>query len=427
MNIQQQFVFDKVREGKNVFLTGEPGTGKSYTVHHIIQWAIRSQKHIGVTAMTGVAAVLIDGVTLHSYLGIGLGTDDLHILVTKAFKNSKLRRKLTQLEILIIDEISMMNHELMGKVSRYLSSVRHKDLPFGGVQLICVGDFSQLAPCDGEYCFRGKTWKSADFEHCILTESIRHNDDTEFQDMLKRLRWGRCSDEDYERLLQLQNTEFPENIIPTRLYSLNVNVDKINNDELAKLIADGARTITYRVRFPHEINKNDYLKYSKALNINDITLCVGCQVVLTRNLNQDNGLVNGARGVITQIHPEYVMVEFLNGTGAERIDFYKLSLINIWEKNSTDDSVIEESKVEFNIYSIPLKLAWAITIHRTIGMTLDAVEIDLGNTIFADGQAYTAISRARNLRSIRIISVSKLSFKTHPHVIKFYYKLLHKS
>lgn len=426
MNIQQQFVFDKVREGKNVFLTGEPGTGKSYTVHHIIQWAIRSQKHIGVTAMTGVAAVLIDGVTLHSYLGIGLGTDDLHILVTKAFKNSKLRRKLTQLEILIIDEISMMNHELMGKVSRYLSSVRHKDLPFGGVQLICVGDFSQLAPCDGEYCFRGKTWKSADFEHCILTESIRHNDDTEFQDMLKRLRWGRCSDEDYERLLQLQNTEFPENIIPTRLYSLNVNVDKINNDELAKLITHGARTITYRIRFPHEINKTECLKYAKALNISDITLCIGSQVVLTRNLNQDIGLVNGARGVITQIHPEFVMVEFLNGTGPERIDFYKLSLINIWEKNKTDsnDDDIEERKVEFNIYSIPLKLAWAITIHRTIGMTLDAVEIDLGNSIFADGQAYTAISRARNLRSIRIISVNKSSFKTNPRVIKFYNKLL---
>ena len=429
MNTQQQFVFDKVREGRNVFLTGEPGTGKSYTVHHIIQWAMRIQKNIGVTAMTGVAAVLIDGVTLHSYLGIGMGTDDIHVLVTKAFKNSKLRRKLSRLEILIIDEISMMNHELMAKISRFLSGVRHKDDPFGGVQLVCVGDFSQLAPCDGEYCFRGKAWKAAAFEHCILTESVRHNDDLEFQDILKRLRWGRCSDADYERLLQLRNTRFPDNIIPTRLYSLNVDVDKINNDELAKLKNEGARILTYRIRFPNDLSKTDIIKYSKALGINDISLCVGCQVVLTRNLNQDIGLVNGARGVVTQIHSEYAMIQFINKDAPERIDFYKLSLTNVWEKTviGTGYDEREVRPAEFNIYSMPLKLAWAITIHRTIGMTLDAVEIDLGNSIFADGQAYTALSRARNLRSIRLISVRKESFKTHPDVIRFYYKLLHSS
>ena len=158
--------------------------------------------------------------------------------------------------------------------------------------------------------------------------------------------------------------------------------------------------------------------HAKQYHINDIALCVGCQVVLTKNLDQEIGLVNGARGVVTLVHPQYVMVEFLNGK-VERIDYYKLALTNIWEET-------EHDKIEMDIYSMPLKLAWAITIHRTIGMTLDAVEIDLGKSIFAYGQAYTALSRARSLRSIRLTSVNKKSFKTHPHVIEFYYNLLHR-
>jgi len=424
MNEKQQYVFDKVRQGHNIFLTGEPGTGKSYTIHAIIEWAQKNAAKIGITGMTGVAAVLIGGVTLHSFLGIGLGQGSIDSLVIKARKNGKLIRKLCYLNILIIDEISMMDAELFIKIDAFLRAIRRKDKPFGGVQLVCVGDFSQLAPCEGDYCFRASIWKDVGFEECILTEAVRHGDDIEFQEMLKRLRWGKCTDADYERLCQLCDTTFPEHIVPTRLYSLNVNVDKINNDELEKIIAKNkaaqipSRLISYAIRFPNELSAVDRIKYAKQYHINDIALCVGCQVVLTKNLDQEIGLVNGARGVVTIVHPQYVMVEFLNGK-VERIDYYKLALTNIWEET-------EHDKIEMDIYSMPLKLAWAITIHRTIGMTLDAVEIDLGKSIFAYGQAYTALSRARSLRSIRLTSVNKKSFKTHPHVIEFYYNLLHR-
>jgi ATP-dependent DNA helicase PIF1 len=425
MNEKQQYVFDKVREGRNVFLTGEPGTGKSYTIHAIIEWAQKNGIKIGVTGMTGVAAVLIGGVTLHSFLGIGLGQESIEALIYKVSRKDKLARKLRRLQTLIIDEISMMDAELFVKIDALLRTICRKDKPFGGIQLICVGDFSQLAPCDGDYCFRARIWKEVGFEECILTEAVRHGDDIEFQEMLKRLRWGSCSDADYERLCELTNTTFPEHIVPTRLYSLNVNVDKINNDELKKIMeknkADGisSRLISYTIRYPNELSTMDRMKYAKLYHINDISLCVGSQVVLTKNLDQDAGLVNGARGVVTLVHPQYVMVEFLNGK-TERIDFYKLARTNIWEDT-------EHDKKEMDIYSMPLKLAWAITIHRTIGMTLDAVEIDLGKSIFAYGQAYTALSRARSLRSIRLTSVNKKSFKTHPHVIAFYYNLLHRS
>jgi len=425
MNEKQHYVFNKVREGRNVFLTGEPGTGKSYTIHAIIEWAQKNGAKIGITGMTGVAAVLIGGVTLHSFLGISLGQGTIEQLIYKVSKNGKLLRKLKRLQILIIDEISMMDAELFIKIDALLRAVRRKDKPFGGIQLLCVGDFSQLAPCEGDYCFRATIWKDVEFEECILTEAVRHGDDIEFQEMLKRLRWGKCTDADYERLCELSETTFPEHIVPTRLYSLNVNVDKINNDELEKIMeknkvpGTSSRLISYAIRFPNELNVMDRIKYAKLYNINDISLCVGCQVVLTKNLDQDIGLVNGARGVVTLVHPQYVMVEFLNGK-VERIDYYKVALTNIWEET-------EHDKMEMDIYSMPLKLAWAITIHRTIGMTLDAVEIDLGKSIFAYGQAYTALSRARSLRSIRLTSVNKKSFKTHPHVIEFYYNLLHQS
>jgi ATP-dependent DNA helicase PIF1 len=424
MNEKQQYVFDKVREGRNVFLTGEPGTGKSYTIHAIIKWAEQTGKKYGITAMTGVAAVLIGGTTLHSFLGIGLAKENVETLVRKACKIDKLRKKLRSLEMLIIDEISMMDADLFSKCDQFLRIVRNRgDLPFGGVQLICVGDFSQLAPCEGDYCFRAKIWGEVGFEECVLTEAVRHGDDIEFQEMLKRLRWGKCSDADYERLLGLANTTFPEHIVPTRLYSLNVNVDKINNEELEKIMAKNKaegisiRLIQYKIRFPNELAAADQKKYAKQYTINEIALCVGCQVVLIKNLDQENGLVNGARGIVTFVHPEYVEVEFINGT-IKRIDYHKLSLTNVWEES-------DHEKRRMDIYSLPLKLAWAITIHRTIGMTLDAVEIDLGQSIFAYGQAYTALSRARSLSSIRLTSVTKKSFKTHPHVIAFYYNLLH--
>jgi ATP-dependent DNA helicase PIF1 len=417
MNKDQRKILKNVKNNNNVFVTGEPGTGKTYTLQHIIQWAKQNNVEIGVTAMTGIAAVIINGSTLHSFLGIGFAQETPEVLAQKTIKkNYKVLKKLKKLKVLIIDEISMLNDELFDKVSKYLSIIRNCVLPFGGLQIICVGDFAQLPPCDGEYCFKSKIWDTIKFKNNILSKSVRHKDDLEFHDILRRLRWGKCIDSDLEKLENLRNTTFPEHIIPTRLYSLNVNVDEINQKEFKKLLDDFSKKrtpVTYKVEFPDSIDKN---VYSKILNMPDITLCEDAQIVITRNIDNENGLVNGTRGVIKELNQYSITIELIDGR-IVTIEFYKHTLDDF--SNNDDKNLLA-----VNVFFMPIKLAWAITVHKSQGMTLDAVEIDLGKTIFAYGQAYTALSRARSLKSIKLIDVRKKSFKTHPDVISFYHKLL---
>ena len=404
MNIQQQNAFDLVLRGKSIAILSAAGTGKTYTLMEIVKWANKNGKKIGLTSSTGTSALTLgNGMakTLHSYLHIFLAKKHVYEMVMFTRRKSpKTVEKLNQLDILAIDELSMISDELFDKVSEYISILRKDPRPFGGLQLVLTGDMFQLPPVSGDYCFKSKTWKELNLKIVELTEQVRQDGDKEFQQILTEARWGRLSDESFKRLASLPKPNFGE-VKPTILYSKNINVDSINEKEFKNLIDSGAEQRCYDTVF----SDNKYTKnWAEALKIPDKTvLCVGAQVILTVNLSVEEGFANGSRGMITELREEGPVVLFKNG---EQI------LLEPWVYVDDDEDIWASA--------IPLKLAYALTIHKSQSMTLDALATDLGPSIFEYGQAYVALSRVRDLKSVKILNILKSSFQAHEDVIKFY-------
>jgi len=293
--------------------------------------------------------------------------------------------------------------------------------PFGGIQVIFIGDFCQLAPVNGTYCFLSKLWKDANIKVILLEELVRQNGDNLFQQILQIIRRGRCTDNILKVLRTLKDTRFNDEIIPTKLYPKNVNVDRINELEINKLKMAGNKTHLYNAEASKDKGKNaNIAKY-------DVELVENAQVIVTRNIDISLGIVNGTRGIVKALEEECVVIKDTQGQ-LHTIYYYK-DVIDTPGKtvaiaDSTATSPSTEAKTgaaeKSYISHIPLKVSYALSIHKSQGMTIDAVEIDLGDNIFTCGQAYTALSRAKSLASIKIIDVSKESFKMNPHVKAFY-------
>ena len=403
MNEDQKKILEKVQKGLNVCITGGAGTGKSYLIGEIAS-ALHDTKHLAVTAMTGSAALLIRGTTLHRRLSLRLAKGPASEIAYNISKNRRFTAyyDILDLNLLIIDECSMLNDILFDKVSKVLQILRGNSKPFGGIQIVLVGDLYQLPPVEGRYCFQSELWSKCNFDICELTQNMRQKDDEPFMEMLKRLRLGRCSREDLIVLRSLKDTQFPEGIEPTKLYCKNVDVDHINSYELQKV---GGQLFTFPTKYTgsHEAS----MQYAKACNVPEqVTVSVGAQVMITFNYNPGLGLVNGTRGVVTTLDQKSVTIRLLDGR-EEVIPYIKIE---------------QEDDPDVGIDFMPLKLAWAVTIHKSQGMTLDAIEIDIGSNIFTVGQAYTALSRARTLKSVRVVDVASRSFCTSRDVIEFFEK-----
>lgn len=401
LNARQQLAVEALESGKNVFLTGAAGTGKTHVLSYVKNWARQRGMALGVTAATGQAAQLIGGRTLHSFLGIGLGKLDAATLARKTrTKYRALALKLERLQLLILDEVSMVSAQLLETVSDYLKIVRHSEQPFGGVQVLLSGDFCQLPPVEGKFCFLSSAWNALELEWMELTELVRQKDDLPFQQMLQRLRLGNGTDADMHTLEALQHTQFPENIQPTRIYAVNRDVDAINAKQLERLIQQGAAQETYALSSTAGVS----CLWAASSNIPaTLTLAVGAQVLLTHNISPDDQLVNGSRGCVVALEPNRARVQWVHG-GCSWVLMHELE---------------HEEKKGLKLTFMPLRLAWAITVHKAQGMTLDAVEMDLGDTIFEVGQAYTALSRARTLGAVRILRISPDAFRTHTKVLAF--------
>ncbi len=408
MNETQQEIYNFAKKGSNIFITGGAGTGKSYLVEHLSKYFAEQGINYAITAMTGTAAVIINGRTLHSFLGIGLGKGTPIDLYNRVRKQGPMIESLIDLETLIIDEVSMLSAELFDNINELLQKVRRSYKPFGGLQLILVGDICQLPPVEGNYIFTSKFWNTFNFKVKILTENMRiSSHDLQFKEIVDRLRWGKFNTSDYSTLEKLKNNKFPAYVKPTRLFSKNNDVIKINDNEFNLLVESGAVVKEYPVRYKTSLSQK-YLETHKMLE--SIKLCVGAQIIVTRNVDTSMGIVNGTRGIVLQLNIDSILIR--NTKGYEVVIDYYVVTPDRFDKNT--------HQIEYS--HLPVKLGWAVSIHSSQGMTIDALEVDLGNSIFSYGQAYTGISRARSMDSIKIIKLSKSSFKTSPLVIDFYNK-----
>lgn len=381
LSSEQQHAYDLYEQGKNIFLTGPGGTGKSKW----IQMVAASRKGIQVCAMTGCAAILLEcnAKTVHSWAGIGLGD------ANKAIKNKFARDRWRSTEVLIIDEISMMSDELFDLLNLVGKTIRKSSKPFGGIQLIFCGDFYQLPPVNAKFCFESVDWDKTFHATVQLSILFRQKNEV-YQSILQEIRKGSLSKKNHlllkERILEGDGSI---RLVPTR-----AKADEINEREYAQLESDES-TFTMQCSSTNQYDI-DYLK--KNVRCDDvINLKVGTKVMCIVNI--DEHLCNGSQGVVVRIN-EYPVVKFSHGEVTVRP--------HCW---TSDHS---------SILQIPLIYAWAITIHKSQGATLQSAEIDLGNDVFECGQTYVALSRLVDINGLFLKGFNIHKIKLHPKVVKFY-------
>jgi ATP-dependent DNA helicase PIF1 len=421
----QQKAYDYMVEGKNIFLTGPSGSGKSAIIH-LFKKTYGNRKTIAITSTTGVSALLIGGVTLHSYLGIGLGTGTAEELTEKIMSNSRARQKWLDLDVLIMDEVSMLSPVLFDKLEQVARNVRRTrpkrlmaddgitDLPFGGIQLVISGDFLQL-PVIGEsdsFTFDAVSWERCVDEVVVLTKIMRQTN-KDFQEVLNEIRVGHVSKKARKLLKSRIGAKLTNElgIKPTRIHTTNAAVDEINEKELNSLNEENFFQYDMEIYFFEFVQNREQMmeKYRKSsLAPESLQLCVGAQVMLLCNLDLENGLANGTRGVVTGFSDDLPIVRFLNGE--ERI-------ISNWQWD-----IEEGKKKSVRITQMPLKLAWAVTVHKCQGSTLDYAEVDLSN-VFTYGQTYVALSRVTSAEGLSIVNINFENIQAHPRAVQYYKNL----
>jgi len=432
MNSEQRAAFDSVKSGKNIFLTGPAGSGKSYLIREITEWCAAMGKKVGVTALTGCAALLLSNKakTLHSWAGVGLAKEAVDVLASSVLKNVTAKKRWKQTQVLIIDEISMMTPEFFEKLDVIGKRVRGSTLPWGGLQLVLCGDFFQLPPVvrgisgenagPGRFAFESTAWKNAGLTSVVLTK-IERQVNPEFQTLLNECRIGAPSAASIDLLKSRQGLDWKSKLIrPTLLFSRNSDVDAINEKNVAALNQplrkyDAKTDFRAEAGMAMEIPTGELLERYVGKLDNDanyaphLELCKGCQVMLLVNKDIEAGLVNGSRGVVVGFRDDGIpIVQFLQGDPIP-VEFHD------WQ--STDSPVVWRMQ-------IPLRVAYAITIHKSQGATLDCALIDIGKSTFECGQAYVALSRVRDLSGLYVWNLEPARIMAHPTVVDFYMRLM---
>lgn len=390
-------------EGKSVFLTGAPGAGKTYVLNEFVRRAVRQGKNVAVTASTGIAATHIGGTTIHSWSGLGIKDALSDWDIDRLRSTDRLVKRYNSTDVLVIDEVSMLHGKRLDMVNQVCKLLRENDEPFGGLQVILVGDLFQLPPISrgGEaldFVLFSTAWQELNPKICYLTEQHRQVSDG-LLDMLEAMRKNEVN-ELHEAMLQERLAIKPgEGHAVTRLYSHNIDVEAINQRHLKAIDRE---TKVYKMSSSGSSAKIEQLAKS-ILAPPNLELKIGAEVMFIAN-DFKAGFVNGTRGTVVDFAKDWPLVQLLNGRE-----------ITVEPHTWTLE---EDGRKRAEIAQLPLRLAWAITIHKSQGMSLDAAEIDLSRS-FTPGMGYVALSRVRSIDGVFLAGINQMALTMHPQIFEF--------
>ena len=425
----QKKAFMCYKKGLNCFITGPAGCGKTFLLKQIVKDARENGKCVEICAMTGCASILLNckAKTLHSWAGLGsIKTNTDEEVLFNYHCKSYLKRNWRNTSILVVDEVSMMSKRLFNLLDKIGRSILDFNKPFGGIQIILSGDFYQLPPIGDvgipdsyKFCFESKKWKKY-IQKTVLLSTIFRQKEKNFMKLLNQIRQGVLSKKRFKLIQKYIGREYdlPFGLIPPTLLPKKNSVRHINNRELNK-IKSSLKSYPYLINTGKKLdnikNLKDLSKRDKQLHnslLNNVLfeqtlhLKIGAQVMCIVNLDLPNGICNGSTGIVKEFSNGFPVVHFNNGI-IRTVNHHK------W---------VHHKYPTFSLVQIPLILAWAVTIHKSQGATLDYVEIDIGSGIFEYGQTYVALSRVKSLDGLYIKSFDPCSIMANPKVKKYYGK-----
>ncbi len=406
----QDEAIDILKLGRNVFLTGPAGSGKTYLLNRYIEYLKKHNVPVAITASTGIAATHMEGRTIHSWAAIKISRHLTKKELDQLFYTPEIRARITHARVLIIDEVSMLDEARLDLVDEVCRKLRDNPFSFGGLQLIVCGDFFQLPPVPSrgepppKFAFMSSAWQGADIITCYLEKQYRQND-LRFFEILNAIRNNEAAEPARAILMERHQKSIDGIKKPTKLYAHNSRVNAINDFELGQIDEEEHKFEMYSEGNLELVTE---LKRS-CLAPSELTLKKGTFVMFVKN-NFNNGYANGTLGTVIGFDEDSGFPIIKKRDKAEIVA-------------GPASWVIEESDVVIaRISQIPLRLAWAITIHKSQGMSLDCAEIDLGNA-FLEGMGYVALSRVRTLTGIKLMGINEVALKVNPEIVEFDKKL----
>ncbi len=407
LNDGQLKAVELLDSNENVFLTGHAGTGKSFVLNH---YQRQLQQPLPILASTGAAAVLIDGRTFHGYFGLGIMEGGLQRTIKKAVGNNRVRARLRNDFAVIIDEISMIHPDAFEAANQIAKIVRESDAPFGGLRLIVVGDFLQLPPITPynqsvQWLFNMDLWKALEFKEIYLKETMR-TDEKDFINILNCIREG-CVTDEVETFLNSRLKKIEEDFNGTVLFGRrnqaeSYNIKKLSQIESAEVLYETEVKVAPKV----QKTKESLLSLSPLPKL--LKLKKGALVMLRKN-DPDLKFVNGSLARVDRLLEQEVKVTLLSGVkvNLSKEEFHILD---------------PDGRKMATITNFPISLAWASTIHKSQGASIDCIHVDLRN-LWECGQAYVALSRARSPENLYIEGWATKSIKADQNAVRFYRNL----
>jgi len=404
--MNQDEAFNLLKMGGNTFLTGEAGSGKTYLLNKYIKYLKEHHVGVAVTASTGIAATHLHGTTIHSWSGIGIKDRLTDQDLARLREAKQIKRNYKTAKVVIIDEISMLHPYQLDMVDLIARTMLSPDKAFGGIQIVLCGDFFQLPPVSSassrqekQFAFESAAWKNGAFQICYLHEQHRQVNDP-LHTVLKDIRSGTAGEHTKVPLRTRYKKEPQGTTKATKLYSRNMNVDIINDRELINL---PGQEKTFTMATQGFVALVDGLKKS-CLAVEQLKLKIGAEVMFIKN-DMLGRYSNGTRSVV---------VGFEKEGGFPIVKTYDNEIIVAYPEEWKYE---DNGTVRATITQVPLRLAWAMTVHKSQGMTLDAAEIDLGDA-FEPGMGYVALSRVRSLTGLKLMNLNEMALKVHPKILQ---------